>query len=95
MATSSRMQFGSFTIDAVIRTPITMPRGCSRIVVRNDDLSNACTLFDASTAGNSFRLTPGAVKEFPWPGFHGAPNEIFLWATADAGTGPLVTEYYS
>ena len=95
MPSSNRIAFGSFTIDTVTRTPITLPRGCARMIVRNNDLTNDCTLYDASVGGSSMILTAGSEKLFVWPVFLGEANEIVCWATASSGTGPVVTEYYS
>jgi len=94
---TQRLQFKSFTIDSVSRTAITVPVACHAVALRNDDLANDCTLYDAATSGNSKTLRSGAEENVvgiptasaPYPSYRFASGDTVCWIQADAGTGPI------
>ena len=96
---SLRIEFLSFTLDTVTRTPITIPENCQGVRLRN--LGADCTLFDAASGGNS-SLFPGGgerdVLDLPdrqrgRDQAAGAGTTTLCWATAASGTGPIEAEY--
>ena len=92
MASSAYVRFSSFTIDAATRTPITVPAGSKKVIIRNADLANAATLYDADVGGNSIPLAAGTEHELPSVS---TTDATVVWAQADAGTGPIRAEYFT
>ena len=95
MANASNTRFSSVTIDAASRTPITAPADCRAIVLRNADLTNDCTIYDADSGGSSITLSSGAERRFgveSRTGRYFASGDVVVWATAAAGTGPITVE---
>ena len=97
---AQRIRFQSFVIDAVTRTPITVPAVCHSVIVVNQDRVNDCTLYDANAGGDGLLLPAGGQQPFnvlphapthAWPGFE--TTDTVVWATAIAGTGPLLAIY--
>lgn len=95
---AQRIRFGSFTIDSASRTPITVPATCHRVVLRNADLVNDATMWDAASAGNSKALSAGAEQRFEIEGASVVPYfagaDIVVWVQASSGTGPIIAEYH-
>ena len=92
---SQVLNFRSFTVDSVTRTPITAPVECHGVTLQNVDLENDCLLYDAATGGNSWLLPAGAERSFGgasrpvvW-----RPEDVIVWAQAVDGTGPVRVEY--
>jgi hypothetical protein len=95
MADAARTRFYSTTIDAASRTPITVPHACRAVVLRNADLTNNCTIYDADIGGTGITLAAGAERRFGVADSKGScydQDAVVVWATADAGTGPIEVE---
>ena len=94
MATSARLDYSSFTLNAVTRTPITLAAQCSRVVLYNTDLSNGATLYAGDSGGTGKALPAGGQAEFSWPSPIGQASEVLVWGLADAGTPAITVEYH-
>ena len=95
---SQVINFRSVTIDSVTRTAITVPVECAEVVIHNEDTTNDCTLYDAATGGASRVLPAGAERTFRGGGSRPVvwrPEDVVVWATAAAGTGPIRVECHS
>jgi hypothetical protein len=94
-----------YTIDPVTPTEIRPPFSCRAIVVEQTDLDNDLLLYTTAADANTLkRIPPGAEKritpEYRGMSPNGGGNLFFpvntLVATvlSEAGTGPLVVEFY-
>jgi len=95
MPSSATTRFQTTTIDAASRTPITVPVSCRAAVLRNADLTNDCTIYDADVGGTGITLAAGAERRFGVPhraGIWFYANDVVVWAQAAAGTGPIEME---
>lgn len=91
----SIVNFASVTIDSAGRTAIPAQVDCTVVQVRNTDLTNDATIYDAATGGTGVTLAAGSSRTFrPQPGravtWHA--NDTVVWAQAAAGTGPIEVE---
>ena len=90
------VRFDSVTIDAVSRTPILADFECSVVTLRNADLVNDATLYDAASGGSSLTLSAGQSRSFnPSSGIRQVSwraGDTIVWAQASAGTGPIEVE---
>lgn len=94
MASSNRVNYNSFTLNAVTRTPITLAALCSRVVLYNTDLTNGATLYTDDIGGTGKTLPAGGQAQFSWPSPIGDASEVLLWGLADAGTPAITVEYH-
>ena len=96
MANASHTRFSSVTIDAASRTPIPASVACRAVVLRNADLTNDCTIYDADSGGSGITLSAGAERRFgveSRTGAYFAADDVVVWATAASGTGPITVEH--
>lgn len=89
MATSQLFTQSSITIDSATRTPIPIPRLCTRISLKNEDTTNDCTIFDRDSGGTGVTLSAGTAIDISWPYHVGTADAVLCWVTAIAGTGPI------
>ena len=91
MPSSEYVRYASFTIDSATRTAITVPRGCRKVIVTNEDTTNDATIYDASTGGNSRPLRAGQSIDMPAVS---VADATVCWIQSASGTGPIRAEYH-
>ena len=90
------VHFDSVTIDSVSRTPILADFECTVVTVRNADIVNDATLYDAASGGSGITLAAGQSRAFrPQVGSRQVSwraGDTVVWAQAASGTGPIEVE---